>query len=315
MVLRHFVRSLARSGELIPRTRRLPALLCGVMVTAAGLPTAAHAQSYAVLSQLGSSEPLAQSSAQSQVSQAPSTFKPIAPPAVPTPAPAPFSPNVSGIIDLANGAEAIRSLGQLRPKNVDPATADSVDWLSDVVLPLYASPGGDHYGWIYQGWLIPNGQTYLAIGRDAGFAMVRAYENLYTFPVLEAREDGWFRLQYSPTGSAWAHASHLELGDVSLAVEGWETRLRSQSSVFFLEDDAQALRSQPEVATNMLSLIPSDSLIEPLDFQGDWMQVRVTRPASACRALTGATVVQGWMRWRGEARESLVWYRPDNQCS
>lgn len=323
----------------LPSTlRRLCGVVCGVTAMTLGLSAAVTAQDYVVLSEanLADSSVISQatpstqtsgtqtsgtqtSGTQTQVSQAQPSSGPtetIAPPAAPSPAPTPFSPAVTGIVDLADGAESIRSLGQLRPRNVDDFADDDVSWLADVILPLYVSPGGDHWGWIYQGWLIPKGQTYLAIGRDAGFAMVRAYENLYTFPVLEAREDGWFRVQYSPNGSAWAHSSQLALGDVPLAVEGWETQLRSQKSVYFLETNrAQALRSQPEAATNMLSMVPSGSLIEPLEFQGDWMQVRVTRPASACRALTGATVTQGWMRWRGDNRESLIWYRPDNRCS
>ena len=236
----------------------------------------------------------------------------ITPPAAPSPAPKPFSPVVAGVIDLSAEANSIMSVGQLRPRDVEALAADDVGWLKSVILPLYVTPGGDHWGWIYQGWLIPKGQTSLAIGRDAGFAMVKAYENLYTFPVLETREDGWFRVQYTTGGSAWAHSSQLELGNVPLTVEGWETQLEAQGSVYFLEtDEAQALRSQPEDATNMLSMVPAGSLIEPLAFEGDWMQVKVTRPASACRPLTGATVTEGWMRWRGANRESLVWYRPE----
>ncbi len=236
----------------------------------------------------------------------------IAPPAAPSPAPNPFSPVLAGVIDLSAGTSSIMSVGQLRPRDVEALSDDDVDWLKSVVLPLYVTPDGDHWGWIYQGWLIPKGQTYLAIGRDAGFAMVKAYENLYTFPVLETREDGWFRVQYTPGGSAWAHSSQLELGDVPLAVEGWEAQLEAQGSVYFLEKgEAQALRSQPEDTTNMLSMVTAGSLIEPVAFDGDWMQVKVTRPASACRPLTGATVTEGWMRWRGEKRESLVWYRPE----
>ncbi len=240
----------------------------------------------------------------------------IAPPAAPTPAPAPFSPNLAGITDLSADANAIRSAGQLRPANPEALGDDNVDWIKSVVLPLYASPGGEHWGWIYQGWLIPEGQTPLAIGRDASFAMIKAYENLYTFPVLEVREDGWFRVQYTQGGSAWAHSSQLELGEVPLSVEGWEDRLQAQDAVYFLQTgEAQALRSQPQAATNMLSLVPSGSLIEPLAFDGDWMQVRVTRPASSCRPLTGATTTEGWMRWRSETRESLVWYRPEGCLS
>lgn len=240
----------------------------------------------------------------------------VAPPAAPMPEPEPFSPVIAGIVDLSARGEAVMSLGHLRPANAEALGADNVGWLKSMVLPLYLSPGGDHWGWIYRGWLIPNGQTYLAIGRDAGFAMIRSYENLYTFPVLEVREDGWFRVQYTSGGSAWAHSSQLELGDVPLVVEGWESRLQSQDSVYFLErDKAQALRSQPELsARNMLSWVPPDSLIEPISFQGDWMQVRVTRPVVNCRPLGGATVAEGWMRWRGEENETLAWYRPAGGC-
>jgi hypothetical protein len=250
------------------------------------------------------------------VSQTRTSSVPGALPALPTPVPTPFFPNIAGITDLSARTNAIQSVGHLRPRDVEALAADKVGWLQSMILPLYVSPGGEHWGWIYQGWLIPKGQPYLAIGRDAGFAMVRAYEDLYTFPVLEAREDGWFRVQYTPGGSAWAHASQLELGAMPLVVEGWETRLQAQDSVYFLQtDEAQALRSQPEMASNLLALIASGSLIEPLAFQGDWMQARVTRPASACRPLAGATVAEGWMRWRGEASESLVWYRPSGGCA
>lgn len=325
--------SIARSIRSLNHARRLcgqtSALVGGALVIAVGLSASAIAQNndpiydqgynqgynqnYTVLS---GSEIAAQTQAVSAPSSPSAAIAAVAAPAAPSPAPAPFSPNLRGILDLTNGAESIQSLGQLRPRDVDALAGDDVGWLADVILPLYVSPGGDHWGWIYQGWVIPSGQTYLAIGRDASLAMIRAYENLYTFPVLEARADGWFRVQYSSNGSAWAHSSQLELGDVALTVEGWEERLRSQPSLYFLETGkAQPLRSQPEAATNMLGMVPTNSLIEPLDFQGDWMQVRVTRPASACRALTGATVTEGWMRWRGDNRESLVWYRPGDTCS
>ncbi len=238
------------------------------------------------------------------------------PPAAPSPVPTPFSPVVAGIVDLSEGVNTINSLGELRPLNVETLKGDSAGWLKSVILPLYTSPGGEHWGWIYHGWLIPKGQPYLAIGRDASFAMVRAYKNLYTFPVLEAREDGWFRIQYTQNGSAWVHSSQLNLGDVPLTVEGWEARLQAQNSVYFLKtDETQALRSQPQATANMLSLISANSLIKPLAFDGDWMQVRITRPATTCRPLAGATVTEGWIRWRNVAHESLVWYRPDGDCA
>ncbi|MEL6939735.1 MAG: hypothetical protein AAFO84_11140 [Cyanobacteria bacterium J06598_1] len=280
-----------------------------------------------------------------QISQAATA---VTPPVEPTPKPTPFAPNIAGVLDLSTQPEADLGIGHLRPQassvapiapvpqiektedtteateerqTVDesenaattPAT-NGVSWLSNIILPLYTAPGGDHWGWIYQGWLIPDGQTYLAIGRDAGFAMVKSEEDLYTFPVLETRDDGWFRVQYTTGGSAWAHTSQLSLGETPLVIEDWEDTLASQSAVYFLEGEGQPLRSRPEVANNMLSLVPNDSLIEPLDFAGDWMRVRITRPVAECTPLTGATVTEGWMRWRTEESAPLVWYKSDGDC-
>ena len=262
---------------------------------------------------------VAQADTQTDEAIVPEDVPAIAPPPAPSPAPEPFSPIVSGIVDLSADTTAIMSVGQLRPQDLDALLSDSsaspADWLQSVMLPLYVSPGGDYWGWIYQGWLIPKEQTALAVGRDAGFAMVRAYENLYTFPVLEVREDGWFRVQYTAGGSAWAHTSQLALGKVPLVIEDWEDRLQAQDSLYYLASEkTQPLRSQPELATNMIGLVAADSLIEPLSFEGDWMRVRVTRPTATCEPLVGATTTEGWMRWRGDAGESLVWYQPDGRC-
>lgn len=208
-------------------------------------------------------------------------------------------------------------MGQLRPLTVEPLLSDDVSWLQSVALPLYVSPGGEHWGWIYRGWLILNGQEPLAIGRDAGFGMVRPYDSLRTFPVLEIQPDGWVRVQYTLGGSAWVHTSLLSLGQIPLTIETWADRLQDQPVVYFLDSKtAQALRSQPAATNNILSLVATDSLIEPLGFEGDWMQVRVTRPTTAtCQPLTSATVTEGWMRWRGNAQQSLIWYRPSPRCT
>ncbi len=238
----------------------------------------------------------------------------IAPPPLPTSISTPFYPDLAGILDLYSDADAISSVGHLRPRYVEGLTNDSVNWLTSVSLPLYTAPGGPHWGWIHHGYLV-QGEAAFAIGRDAGFAMVKPYENLYTFPVLAIRDDGWFQVQYTTDGSAWAHTSQLEIGDMPLAIERWELLLSSQPSLYFLENsEAQALRSQPQEAPNMLSFVASDSLIEPISIVGDWMRVRVTRPTSLCQPLTGSTITEGWMRWRDDADESLVWYSPDGSC-
>ncbi len=252
--------------------------------------------------------------AYAQVTQPIDKRNAIAPPPLPTSVSTPFYPDLSGILDLYSDTDAIPSVGHLRPRYVEGLTDDSVNWLTSVSLPLYTSPGGTHWGWIHHGYLI-QGESAFAIGRDAGFAMVKPYQNLYTFPVLTIQDDGWFQVQYTTGGSAWAHTSQLEVGDMPLAIERWELLLGSQSVVYFLEQsEAQALRSQPQEATNMLSFVASDSLIEPISIVGDWMRVKVTRPTAQCQPLTGSTVTEGWMRWRDEANESLVWYNPDGSC-
>lgn len=283
-------------------------------MAAIALGTTALTLSVSPLSYSYAQEALQPAQASEEVAQAVGA---IAPPANPAPLPTPFSPVITGITDLSTQPEnALGSVGHLRPRSVAPLGNDSVDWLKSTILPLYVSPNGEHWGWIYQGWLIPKGSAYLAIGRDAGFAMVRSFENLYTFPVVEVREDGWFQVQYTAGGSAWAHTSQLSLGETSLAVELWEDRLTEQAAIYFLDrSQAQPLRSQPELANNMLSLIAADSLIEPLEVSGDWMRVQVTRPTQACTPLTGATVTEGWMRWRDDDAKALVWYAADGSCT
>lgn len=248
------------------------------------------------------------------VEQPPEAPAAIAPPDRPPSVPAPFTPVLSGIVDLAAESETVIGVGHLRPQRLSESSADGVDWLQSVILPLYVEPGGEHWGWIYRGWLIPEGVNALAIGRDAGFAMIQTEETLYTFPVLAVRDDGWIQVQYTSVGSAWVHSSQLALGE-PLIVERWEARLQAQEAVYFLQSDkTQALRSEPAAAANMLGLVAADSLIEPLSFEGDWMQVRVTRPTANCQPLTGATVTEGWMRWRSSEKDSLVWYSPGSGC-
>lgn len=255
-------------------------------------------------------------SSESPVNSQVKTAAAVPPPIAPTPAPEPFSPLITGITDISTSADMATSVGHLRPSNVEGFATDNVDWLKSAIVPLYGTPGGEHWGWIYEGWLIPKGQNYLAIGRDAGFVMVRPYENLHTFPVLETRDDGWFQVQYTSNGSAWAHTSQLALGDTPLTLESWEDHLGNQASIQFLDkSQAQPLRSQPQSANNMLSLVPTDSLIEPKAVQGDWILVQVTRPTANCTPLIGATVTEGWMRWRAEDGESLVAHRTDASCS
>ncbi|MEM9905234.1 MAG: hypothetical protein AAF921_09460 [Cyanobacteria bacterium P01_D01_bin.44] len=228
--------------------------------------------------------------------------------------PEPNEPEMSGIMDLAE-AETSLGIGYLRPEDIsfldnpeDNASQLEAGWLQTIELPLYITPDGDHWGWLLDGWLIPNGQSAFAIGRDASFAMVRVQPSLLAFPVLEVRDDGWVRVQYTATGSAWAHTSHLALGDQPLVFEPWGDWLSSSKQLKFrTEDNAQVLRSQPELSRNVITLVRNDSLIEPLEVDGDWIRVRVTRPVSGCEPLSGANIEEGWMRWRSDEGEMTMW--------
>jgi hypothetical protein len=236
-------------------------------------------------------------------------------PALPQPIPNPMAPVLTGIIDLAT-TDASLGVGYIRPMN-HQNDRNAAAWLTEIALPLYSSANGPHWGWLIRGWLIPNDQPALAIGRDASFAMVGVEEGLLAFPVLEVKDENWLRIQYTPGGSAWAYRDHLTFGDRMLVFEPWDTSLtagqRSEGALsttgpiqFQRPESAQVLRSQPTLSRNVISLVSADSLIEPLEVNGDWVRVRVTRPVDGCQPLNGASTEEGWMRWRNDRGEVLL---------
>jgi hypothetical protein len=247
-------------------------------------------------------------------------------PPMPETIPNPINPDPTGIVGLVPDPDDPIGVGHLRPKDIDTlAAADNsnptgtgsptfdANWLRGVALPIYNAPNGDNWGWIINGWLIADGYEPIAIGRDAAFSMLQTYYETYTFPVLEVREDGWFRFQYTPAGTAWAHTSQLDLGQIDLTIETWEDRFAEVGWVKFRRHGvSQPLRPEPSSSSSLISLISPDSYIEAIEFKDDWMRVRVTQPVEGCDILPGATTSEGWMRWR-EAGESLVWY-PAKGC-
>ncbi|MEM8610747.1 MAG: hypothetical protein AAGF93_01925 [Cyanobacteria bacterium P01_H01_bin.105] len=214
-----------------------------------------------------------------------------------------ITPNLEGIIDLAD-TDMPLGVGYLSPRRRSGVQAN---WLTEVELPLYSEPGGEHWGWIWQGWLIPNGQQAFAIGRDASFTMVSVDPLLLAFPVLEIRDDGWLQMQYTDGGSAWIHDDLLDDRGIELSFYSWGERLAEANVVNLRNsDDAQVLRSQPERGRNVLSLVSPNSLIEPLEVKDDWIRVRVTRPANGCEPLAGASEQEGWLKWKDIDGEVLM---------
>ena len=228
-------------------------------------------------------------------------------------------PLSDGIVGLSPEPSDNIGLGHLRPADLSflegAGWANSqylgANWLQVAAIPIYVEPEGNHWGWLMNGWLIPNGQEPIAVGRDATFLMLQTYYALFSFPVTEIREDGWFQLQYTPAGTAWAHVDHLDLGGIELTIERWEDRFLEMGWVEFRRHGlSQPLRSGPINDEEVLGLIGRDSFIEPLAFEGDWMQVRVTQPTEGCTFMPGARTQEGWMQWRDAENQSLVWYPP-----
>lgn len=244
-------------------------------------------------------------------------------PTLPDPLPDPHFPSLAGMSQLAPEPENRLGIGHLRPVDLDhlsrlaPERPLTADWLRSVRLPLYSAPAGDLWGWLADGWLLVNGHDPLALGQDASFTTVHSFYSLVTFPVLAVREDGWFQVQYTPAGSAWAHVSHLELGDLALKVERWQDRFMAVGLVYFRQEESTPwLYSAPDSADDdAIAALDHDSWIEPLAIAGDWMQVRVSPgdvvcPPEATDATRGESQ-EGWIRWRQDADpEPQVWYRP-----
>ncbi|MGB3312496.1 MAG: hypothetical protein WBG32_17825 [Nodosilinea sp.] len=232
-------------------------------------------------------------------------------PPLPSPVPDSIVPDEAGIIGLDPAPNDDIGVGHLRPTSLTGSddTAVGAEWLRGVALPIYPTPERTHWGWLINGWLVPNNADPLAIGRDAAFSMVQTEQQIYTFPVLEIRPDGWFRFQYTPAGTAWAHTSHLGLGDVSLTVETWEASMERAARIQFRRPGlSQPMRLAPVGTAPLQALVGPNSIIQPLDLDGDWLRVRVTQPALGCTPLPGSSTAEGWVRWRSETDMPLVWF-------
>lgn len=248
------------------------------------------------------------------------------PPVPPQPNPVPSSrvPSAEGIVGLFPEDVSDIGVGHLRPQDLSFLAATDEDsrslrgagWLQAAAIPIYIEPNGTHWGWILNGWLVPNGQSPIALGQDATFLMLQSNADLLSFPVTQIRDDGWFQFQYTPAGTAWAHVGHLNLGTVDLAIESWENRFVDAGQVEFRPHGlSQSLYAVPgEAAEGILGLVGPNSFIQPLVFEGDWMLVEVTQPADGCTLLPGAVTQEGWMRWRNGDAGSLVWFAPQS-CS
>ncbi len=54
--------------------------------------------------------------------------------------------------------------------------------------------------------------------------------------------------------------------------------------------------------------IGDDHALEPLEFRGEWLRVRVRQPSDYGETPTAVQVTEGWVRWWAEGPGPLVWY-------
>lgn len=215
--------------------------------------------------------------------------------------------------DQDDWSEVPLGVGRLGP--AQPVLEAGTGWLTRVVLPIYAQPGGTLQGWIARGWWLTGTD-----GKRAALPLHCLLETGYetaSWVVYAIRDDGWFRFGlHSPcagAGSVWAHRSHLDMGENALTVELWGDRFLSEgiSPLFFRDQRTRhALRTGPAPDAERIAWISADDTFTPLEIEGEWMRARVAQPSDYCAdpAQWEGRMLEGWIRWRAPDKGPWVWY-------
>jgi hypothetical protein len=184
------------------------------------------------------------------------------------------------------------------------------DWLSSLVLPLFAEAGGDPFAWILEGWIVSGAGDPVALSRNG--LIETGYEEL-SFAVLE-RADSWLRIRYDQgeddSGLAWVPDCALSEGPVALVYTPWSEWLVSDriSPLFFRSEEPGSLFEAPGADTAVLSDIAGDYHLEPQEVRGDWMRVILKMPSDYCEFDIEPATREGWIRWSEPERGPRVWY-------
>ena len=203
------------------------------------------------------------------------------------------------------------------------------EWLSRLRLPLYNAPNGKAWGWLACGWLVDLSSQTLQISQLEPSLLQTSYETL-SLVVLKEQPDGWFQLRYRlPTsnhqGVAWAHTSHLALGDRPLIIQYWKDlfqpknlkQTRSRGWLHFRDETPSTylrLRNEPTMSSQVI--FPADGIflkgnygVEPIEIRGRWMRVRISLPQDYCgRPSQSIEFNEGWIQWWTPQQGTLLYY-------
>jgi len=187
------------------------------------------------------------------------------------------------------------------------------DWPANIVLPLWRSPESSAFdGWLQNGKVISgnNDLNYSLTG--AGMVETEYEQN--SFIVYEDTGNGWLRIRLKPgvDGERWVHQCHLKLGEAGLKYEMWQSFLWEHSTwLHFRAAVPHVLRAAPDKNSQRVTMIGLDHKLELIEFNGDWMHVRVEQPDTTCagdeQSNDKSIRHAGWVRWRDVSKGPWTW--------
>jgi hypothetical protein len=203
-------------------------------------------------------------------------------------------------------------IGMLRAKDDNLAISS---WLEQTQIVLFDRPQGQGIGKLEKGLLKRNGQSDQILNSPPLFALY----STYVFPVLEKRQNEWFRIRYQVgqgnDRTAWIKASQFQKAGVILDYESWQDYIMTKSSIEPIKNN-QYVYLQPTARSQPLAKIKAGYAIEPLQVKGDWLKIRYSSNVQACGGLEEAPkkpkIFTGWMRWRKDGK--FLIYIPEKGC-
>jgi hypothetical protein len=221
------------------------------------------------------------------------------------------SPPEAQMQDAKPFAEIPLGIGHLRPTDTGAAPdlpPGSERWLQRLELPLSEAPDAPPFAWIARGWVINLGRPPVALPPDA--SVETEYEERSVI-VLEQR-NGWFRIRYSSSGTAWTPGCALEASPARFHFSPWSEWFLSDriSPMVFRAPVPEVLRSGPSAGSSALARISTDYALIPREVRGEWMRVELRQPSDFCNPDVTPTRSEGWVRWFAPDIGPRVWYFP-----